>query len=155
MPGPEGQKQPGEVVEPVGYAVTQFLSSIGFVIGIGLVPDGLLLFAAAMILSVIDLRRFRAANPGLVPETAEDFKQPIGRVLYRYSAVATALLVALAILGLVLVAREDDRAAAIGPGLVGGVLTLAMNWRLKLALGRAAAKPVAITPRDPDDEPED
>lgn len=139
MPEQAPQRPAAGVVEPVGYAVTQFVAAIAVVIGIGLAPDGLLLLAAAILLSVIDLRRFREANPGLLPDTPEEFKAPIGRVLYRYSALGTVALLVLAVLAIVLVAQENDRAAAIGPGLVGGVLTLGLNWRLKLALAKAAA----------------
>lgn len=129
------------VVEPVGYAVTTFVGSVASVIGIGLAPDGLLLFAAAMILSVIDWRRMRAANPGLFPERPEDFEGPISKAMIRYSALGTLVLVVLSVAAYLLVAREDDWAAAIGPALIAGVFTLFFNWRLKIALQRAVGGP--------------
>jgi hypothetical protein len=125
------------VVEPPGYAITQFASSVGFVVGFGLVPDGLLLVAASLILSVIDFRRFNAANPGLLPDTAEGFRTGPGRALYRYSAAGTSILVGLSIIAVALVQRDDLRADALGPGLVGGVVTLALNWRMKRAVEAA------------------
>ncbi|MDO9356350.1 MAG: hypothetical protein Q7T55_21815, partial [Solirubrobacteraceae bacterium] len=44
------------LVEPPGYAVTSFITGTGLAVGLGLAPHGLLLFAAALILEVIELR---------------------------------------------------------------------------------------------------
>jgi hypothetical protein len=162
------RRGPG-IVEPIGYAVTQFVASIAIVAGIGLAPDGLLLFAAALILSVIDLRRFRAANPGVIPETPEGFETPSGKVLMRLSMIATGAIVVLSALSLYLVHREHERVASIGPALVAGVITLFLNWRLKVRLETertrelaAAARRLAQelgedppTPRDEDDAAHD
>ncbi|MDQ8044493.1 MAG: hypothetical protein REI11_07805 [Patulibacter sp.] len=127
------QRGPG-IVEPVGYAVSQFVTSIALVAGIGLAPNGLLLAAAAIIGSVLDLRRFTAANPGVIPETPEEFEGPRGQVLRRFSLQAVAVMIALSALGLWSVHHDQAQAAALGPALVAGVVTLWLNWRVKTAL---------------------
>ncbi len=149
MPQDEGQDVSGSgggfrgrsgrtLVEPTGYAVTSFLSSAGLTGGIGLAPDGLLLFAAAVLLSVIEWRRLREANPWLRLETPEDFRTHEGKIFLRYSAWGTGIGLGLAAAAFALVQMEGREAAASGPALISGVATLVLNYLLK----RKLAKPL-------------
>lgn len=151
MPVPQGSSSTGSgdrrrLIEPTGYAVTSFISSVGLTAGIGLAPDGLLLFVAAVILSVIEWRRLVAMNPWLSLESPEDFRTHEGRILMKYSAWGTGVLIALSISALVLVRAQDNDAAAIGPALIAGVVTLVLNYLIKREIARPRA-PLDTSPR--------
>lgn len=149
--GPQGRR----LVEPPGYVVGSFVSAAAIVAGIGLAPNGLLLFAAACILSVIEWRRFRAANPWLTLETPDDFRSPEGQLFLRWSSIGTGINVALAIGALVLVQLDGRDAGVLGPALVAGVVTIAINYLLKLGVAKLDAGGPSVPHDDRFDEDED
>lgn len=124
------------IVEPVGYAVTQFVASIAIVAGLGMAPVGLYLVGAAAILSWIDYRRLTEANPGLFPKVPRPEDLPMIKAVVRIGLIELGAMIALAIAAYSLVQTDGDRIQAIGPALVAGVLTLALNFWLKRTIAR-------------------
>lgn len=150
-------RQPGAgrvIVEPVGYVVTQFVGSIAIVAGLGMAPVGLYLVGAALILGLIDYRRLSDANPELFPKVPRPEDAPMLKAMARIGLIELGVMIALSAGAYALVQEDGQRAQALGPALVAGVVTLALNYILKRKVAGLQERPQPAPERDEDEDSE-
>jgi hypothetical protein len=122
--------------EPRGYGLVSFVSTAMIVAGVGLAWIGLLLAAAGVVLSIIELKELRRLNPWLLPEGAGAGESPLlapqPMKIARASTVTT-IVGALAAVGAVQV--TGDLISAVPPAVIAGLTTLVYNAQMRRALG--------------------
>jgi hypothetical protein len=127
--------RPSRLKEPRGYGLVSVVSTAMIVVGVGLAWVGLLLAAAGVVLSVIELKELRRLNPWLLPEGAGAAESPLlaaQPMRIARASTLTTVLGALAALGAVRL--TGDPLAALPPALLAGCSALVYNAQMRRAL---------------------